>query len=633
MSLGAASGWPLSKSAAQICVAALVLAAIGLHLWTSPDALLLRLRPGPEILVGKNFARLRELDPRLSARPRGNRIALMTDAQPPAEIAALDPLNEEGPGILIDDSGHLGREKRNGLFWSALVMAVCLLFLPGLALSTSARARMLAPPLATALLPLPGLGLLLLYGLALWLLRLGHEARLGSWLACALVAGAGVATIWSLGRGRVPRLYWKPLGAYAFVVVAAIGYSLAPPEVAADFFAGTTWRGRMTASPPDSTIPYFSAAFFIHDKDPRGDIGPYFWGWSFSSRGPATAWIDAAALNVEGLLPDDPPTASPVSTVDRQGYFVARIYGILTNALVILAAGALLAALGATESGATFGLAWVALAPLTFINVVFVWPKLLSSFFLILTLALIREPREGWRWGCAAACAALGYLTHPVAGFLLIPLFLLAATRWSGDAPRAARIRRTAGLAALAALFIAPWLLYKLQLGQQDYFALFPLGDGRGIERAASLASWLRARWLNLRLTLVPFDFFLGPSMRQWQGLALDGKTRWAVQAAKTLPGELGLSLFWLAYLRFAAPRTDLARRFRTLAIALPFLAMLVYWGYSADGLGRNCLEPVAMLLVIYTAAQQPSLGLREKIFLVALACESAAVALLPLRF
>ena len=71
-----------------------------------------------------------------------------------------------------------------------------------------------------------------------------------------------------------------------------------------------THRGRMAASPPDSTIPYFTAAFFIHDKDPRGDVRPYFWGWSFSSRGPAMAWIDAAALNVEGLLPDDPPTGS-----------------------------------------------------------------------------------------------------------------------------------------------------------------------------------------------------------------------------------------------------------------------------------------------------------------------------------
>ena len=29
---------------------------------------------------------------------------------------------------------------------------------------------------------------------------------------------------------------------------------------------------------------------------------------------------------------------------------------------------------------------------------------------------------------------------------------------------------------------------------------------------------------------------------------------------------------------------------------------MLVFWGYSSDGLGRNCLEPVAVLLIIYAA-------------------------------
>src|ERR1700694_2457022 len=143
-------------AAAQICLAAVVLAVIALHLCTRPDALLLRLRPGPEIFVGKNFARLRELDPRLTARPLaafaipgaaqdlpvppgvdagdvwgvrssaardwapprlqsdpfvlearylevpvlgqlggGNRIALMTDAKPPAEIASLASQDEE----------------------------------------------------------------------------------------------------------------------------------------------------------------------------------------------------------------------------------------------------------------------------------------------------------------------------------------------------------------------------------------------------------------------------------------------------------------------------------------------------------------------------------------------------------
>jgi hypothetical protein len=34
---------------------------------------------------------------------------------------------------------------------------------------------------------------------------------------------------------------------------------------------------------------------------------------------------------------------------------------------------------------------------------------------------------------------------------------------------------------------------------------------------------------------------------------------------------------------------------------------MLVFWGYSADGLGRNCLEPIAILLMVYAAGVKPS--------------------------
>jgi hypothetical protein len=30
---------------------------------------------------------------------------------------------------------------------------------------------------------------------------------------------------------------------------------------------------------------------------------------------------------------------------------------------------------------------------------------------------------------------------------------------------------------------------------------------------------------------------------------------------------------------------------------------MLLFWGYSSDGLGRNCLEPLSVALVVATAA------------------------------
>src|SRR5260370_31788576 len=121
----------------------------------------------------------------------------------------------------------------------------------------------------------------------------------------------------------------------------------------------------MVASPPDSVIPYETAAVFVHGKS--GHDVPWLTG-----RGPLVGFVNAAVLNLCGLTPADPPQADADPRhwpLDPQGFHAARVVGILTNACVLLVGGYLLSLLGATRSGGEFGLCWLALSPVVFINV------------------------------------------------------------------------------------------------------------------------------------------------------------------------------------------------------------------------------------------------------------------------
>jgi hypothetical protein len=133
----------------------------------------------------------------------------------------------------------------------------------------------------------------------------------------------------------------------------------------------------------------------------------------------------------------------------------------------------------------------------------------------------------------------------------------------------------------------------------------YPLGDSNGIARAVSFASWLRARWDNLWLTLLPSGFFWSNRMYVWLGGPLNEPLRWTIQYAKTLPGHLGFACFGSAYLALLSRRC-LRGDVGLVRLHLVFgalILMLRYWGYSSDGFGRNCLEPLSITLLIATAA------------------------------
>ena len=495
---------------------------------------------------------------------------------------------------------------------ATLAVAVCL-FLPGWFLRTLRPTSFWAE---TACLPVPGLLLLAFYGLLLWLTK----SASATWPACCFLAlNAGLAVV-ALCKKPAPvsldttaaeaRALW-PLGIWGALVAGVLAVGLNPLPVADEYSAQTTLPGRMVASPPDHLIPYQTAAYFWHGKDGRQDSQTYFGDWSVTSRGPLAPLAITGLFNLFGLRPDDPPGPADARIawpVTSDGAYLARILGWLTNACVILGAGRLLLTLGADGAGARLGLVWLALAPVTVINTVFLWPKMLATFFLLLATAALLERR----WRPAAGWAALAALTHPVGVLFLPPLGMLGAHAvWLAEHERGANWRARAGrslgalagFAGLTLLLASPWLFYKLWIGHSDVFMRYPLGDGRGSALAVSIASWAQTRWDNLWYTLMPGAFFASDRMSAWLTGPLTGSMRWIIQYAKSLPGNLGYAGFVLAVMALLKrPRGRPALVWWHLG-AGAFALMLLFWGFSSDGLGRNCLEPLSVALLLATAA------------------------------
>ncbi|MFG1396598.1 hypothetical protein [Roseixanthobacter pseudopolyaromaticivorans] len=491
---------------------------------------------------------------------------------------------------------------------SALIL-LALLLVPGLWWN----ARVGAPRrLPSAFVPLPGLLALAATGLLLWVLHPANHL-----LVALLYGGATVALALDLAR-----LWWRrgtaraslgDQGPGVFVlwgamIAMAMAVGLNPLPIAQETHAETVIPARMVASPPDHIIPYITAAYMFHGKDGIERSKDYFGEWSVASRGPLIPLATNTLLYVFGSTTQDTPNLERKpwpGTAD--GAYLARLLGWIANGMVVLGAGHLLLVLGIRPASRPWmlGCLWVALAPSMLINTVFLWPKVLAGFFILLSFASLIQQR----WILAAGCGVLAWLSHPVGLLFLPPLGLVAI--WTAFA--AAKSTREGGIAAVravlvftvsAAVLMVPWLAYKTWLGAHDLFMDYLLGDGRGTAPALSVWAWLGTRWDNFWLTLSPAAYYYSGHMRVWTDGPVSDALRWTVQYAKTLPGGLGLFLFAPAYIAMARPGADPRLRQLLTVTVTTFALMLLVWGYSRDGLGRNSLEPLVPLVIVLCAAQ-----------------------------
>ncbi|MFG1424712.1 hypothetical protein [Roseixanthobacter glucoisosaccharinicivorans] len=491
---------------------------------------------------------------------------------------------------------------------SALLIVV-LLLVPGLWWNARAPA---ARRLPSAFVPVPGLLALAATGLLLWIV---HPAS--SLMVTLLYGGAtlllALDLAWRWWRADRWRASFGDQGPGVFalwgaMIAMAMAVGLNPLPIAQESHLETVIPGRMVASPPDHLIPYITASYMFHGKNGIERSKEYFGEWSVAARGPLVPLATNALFSLFGATPRDTPNLERKpwpGTSD--GAYLSRLLGWITNAMIVLGAGHLLLALGVKPASRPWvlGCLWVALAPAMLINTVFLWPKVLAGFFILLALAALLRSR----WGVAAGCGVLAWLSHPVGLLFLPPLGLIAlwtACDGAGSTREKASAAVRAGLTfgLVAAFLMTPWLAYKAWLGAHDMFMDYMLSDGRGLLRAASLWSWLGARWDNFWITLSPTTFYYSSNLHQWVDGPVSDPLRWTVQYAKTLPSGLGMSLFLFAYLALLRPSADPRIRRVLALIVLTFALMLLLLGFSRDGLGRNSLEPLVPLIIVLCAAQ-----------------------------
>ena len=490
---------------------------------------------------------------------------------------------------------HAQTDYRNDFtyFISAVAVTAALLGLP-LLLAILARRRGRAFTVAT-------LAILLAWGLAgllRWLGAPAFAAPLATslwWLGLAAAALALACALW-----RIRDFYGPALVALYLAAVAGTHLATVPDlPVLGESGQNNPLRARMVASPPDNFIPWSTAIYLHHGKDGREDRALYFGAeWAVTSRGPLLPLIITAVFIARDHQPHDPPyPAERRWPADDEGMYLARAVAIALNALLLPALVALARTFGATPRAALLVGAGLALTPFFNENLAFTWPKLLAATGVILATLLIRTgPR--WAW---PPLLTLSYFAHPLALLFAPTLVLYECARHDRLAPRL--LVSTILLRALPVLaLLAPWWLYKAWVGHPDAMLGYVLGDGLGFAHADSLASWFTARAANAAHTFLTGYWWFTGSPFYWFDDWIDGCARWAVHAGRSLWGQLGTVLGLGVAVTLWRARRALAPEL--LYLILPAtLTLLVFWGFSRDGLGRQCLEPLTALVLALAAA------------------------------
>lgn len=510
-------------------------------------------------------------------------------------------------GLAVTKKPLLGQPLSNYTRTIGRTLAILFLLLaPGVFLMAWQRTRM-----NIAFLPIPGTVLLALAGTGYWAAPRSVVPALQVGLY-VLYAAIMIATLIALCKDRgairlVKRDARFCLLAFCLCFAQAMLYGSNPLPVAQEYGEGTPLPGRMVASPPDHGIPYQTSLYMYKRYDGVEQSSAYFGEWNIASRGPLVPLgINALyhLLDPQARLGENEHGSSWPESAKGAKY--ASIYGWLLNASVVMGCFYLIGALTTSVYWQRIALTWVVVSPVITINTVFLWPKLLAVYFVLLAVgALLRQ-----RPALSGSCMALAWLSHPVGALMLPAVFLfglaLHLTRLNTPAIRRATKDSLRFCLALGAL-MGPWLLYKASLGHPDVLFSYVLGGGRGTLPADSIQQWLSVRWSNFWLTLSPAAFFYSGNMHQWLYGALSEPLRWTIQYAKTLPGAIGFLAYPVALsaLLSSARHARQLNLVRSFLIIGAFLIMLVFWGFSGDGLGRNSLEPVSVLLMLYVVASK----------------------------
>jgi len=473
---------------------------------------------------------------------------------------------------------------------TTLALGLILLWLPGVA---GAR-RATSPEMRAAILI--GAGPLLLAGL-------GAVAwGLGPWVAPVVTGEIGAGGIWVfLGwlLWRRPQDWGLSTATQRILAIAALCAVAAVAKAAysggpeGELFRGEVRRTLAVGNRGDCETSYNVVEVVTRHLSPfSADAFPYFAPWSFFSRGPL-AGLAATPLIFATGKPSIGRTSTPWQPFDPWGH---TSYRIAMAILATMSFAALFLVLGVLveEQTALIGAAAMALCPFVLHEVMFTWPKLAATAWLLIGFLLAHRGRPA----LAGIAIAVGYLFHPLA-LLWTPWIGLWSLGRGLRRPRTIVLRGTSFVLPLAAV-VVPWMAASewsrkvsgsLHAAQSLFLSYFVWAEGW----PATPATWLHSRWMNFSNTFIPFwlHFFgerdadlnsvFGPS---------GPVVKFAFSWWNTLPLGLGLVLWAICLIA-------VVQAWRTFSAAIvlfilgPAVLLCVYWGDKSTGLMRECGHPL----------------------------------------
>ena len=488
-------------------------------------------------------------------------------------------------------------------YWRMIIAVLAiagLLFIPGAALRTWSTRF----PKSFALLPIPGLLMLAGFGLVI---ACGGMRNLVPLFSMSLLVGLALVSA-TLG------VHWWRCGSpfdssdrsafliYACVCMASLAYAYLP--LSGPQRGSHPWNTLIETTPSqrETPLPFAAAIRLLNRGDPSSqESNPSNGTQAPEIRAPFVPLCIVSLLTVFQVNPALPSTASIGAwPMDSGGYFLGRIFGILTQAFVIFG-GVCLAALLLPEAWSRT-LAWLAVAPVVLLNADFSEPLLLAAFFCTLAVIAVAAGRSAIPAGLACS---LAIATHPTASLMVLPVAGLLLhnaavpiNEKSGPRLSVACLRSLLFLAALLPI-VALCTLFDSPGNAIAQTVRLITSDGHGIDPASDLGSWLMARVSNAWYTLMPTALFFSPPPEISADSLLSAPLRWIDGYAGSLAGNAGYLAFLFCVAVGAEPGHGLRQRLWRWLFWGALGLMLTLWGGSAGGLGRHGAESLSILLIV----------------------------------
>jgi len=460
-------------------------------------------------------------------------------------------------------------------------------------------------------LPLPGLALLVLTGGLAWALAGSSDAYAVSLAVLGPVLAALLAAVllWPGPEGMLApeeRRVLMVVGSLFGLATARALWSLGPDG---ELFAGQISRTFEVGSRPDSRIPFHVVQLVAHGTGPYSELGAsYFSPYNFSSRGPLAGIAEAPLVLLSGGKPPATMPEQGWAPFDAQGFMAFRLAAMAFSCTALLSLWTLTRRLAGSRA-AQLAVLLAATAPVILHETWYTWPKLLAASFVLLAATCLISGRPLR----AGALVGIGYLVHPMA-LLSVPALLLVAL-WPLAGARLKRPRLAPALWLLLGIgaFALLWRLANGGHYQQDGFIDYITEAGPGIRASpwGDPGVWFSHRLESLGDTVVPMmlAIFHGDNT----SINLIGGTsplliHISFQYWNTLPFGVAIVFFplllaslWRAWRRWMWPVT--------VAVLVPFLTFLAYWGSFTTGLLPEGLQAWVLVLFAVVAIQQSTTG------------------------